>query len=209
MGIAKEKKGRGSRDATPLLMRLKRSFLPKVLPEPPWMMSRRRQSLVKGLCYLYFMSKEDLHYAICSGVSIIMANELEKALDPSLTGAGNIYEIAKAYLGFTEKFPDYFNAIMSFESSSLDNVDPAYRDYILTNSSPLLVFVKVVEQGGKDGTIRQDIPAKELAVILWSQVNGVLQFLKYKSEFLKILGCTREDMLTDQLRILKEGIILK
>jgi hypothetical protein len=138
-----------------------------------------------------------------------MANELEKALDPSLTGAGNIYEIAKAYLGFTEKFPDYFNAIMSFESSSLDNVDPAYRDYILTNSSPLLVFVKVVEQGGKDGTIRQDIPAKELAVILWSQVNGVLQFLKYKSEFLKILGCTREDMLTDQLRILKEGIILK
>ena len=165
--------------------------------------------LSKGTLYLYFMNKEDLHYALCLRGLDIMAGELIKAYKKNLTGAENIYEIAKAYLKFTEKFPDYFNVIMSFESSSLDNVDPKYRDYILKASSPLMVFTKVVVKGGIDGTIRQDIPAKELAVILWSQVNGVLQFLRYKGNFLEILGCTKEEMMTDQLRILRDGIIRK
>ncbi|MBN1158263.1 MAG: TetR/AcrR family transcriptional regulator [Bacteroidales bacterium] len=163
--------------------------------------------LSKGTLYIYFLSKEDLHFAICLRGLDIMAGELQKAYDENLTGAQNAFETAKAYMHFVDHFPDYFNAIMSFESSSLDNVDPAYRSHILKPDSPLMAFVKVVEKGGMDGTIRQDIPAKELAVLLWSQVNGVLQFLRYKPDFLELMGCTKEDLLIHQLFILKDGII--
>jgi len=163
--------------------------------------------LSKGTLYLYFKSKEDLHYAICLRGMAIMAAELQKAFDEELTGAENAFATAKAYLDFVDRFPDYFNAIMSFESSGLENVDTDSRDYILRQDSPLMVFVKVIEQGGRDGSIRQDIPARELALLLWSQVNGVLQFLKYKSSFLGMFGCTKDDLLMHQLLVLKDGII--
>lgn len=163
--------------------------------------------LSKGTLYLYFLSKEDLHFAICLRGLDIMAVELEKAYDEKLTGAENALGIARAYLEFVDQYPDYFNAIMSFESSSLEKVDPAYHDHILKPDSPLMVFVKVIEKGKKDGTIRQDIQPKELAVLLWSQVNGVLQFLRYKSKFLGMLDSTKEDMLLNQMQILKDGII--
>ncbi len=163
--------------------------------------------LSKGTLYLYFLSKEDLHFAICLRGLDIMAAELKKAYSEKLSGAENAIGTARAYLEFVDRHPDYFNAIMSFESSSLENVDPAYHDQILKPDSPLMVFVKVIEKGKKDGTIRQDIPPKELAVLLWSQVNGVLQFLRYKSKFLGMLGSTKEDMLLNQMQILKDGII--
>lgn len=163
--------------------------------------------LSKGTLYLYFRNKEDLHYAICLRGMDIMSGELQKAYSDDLTGAENAFATAKAYLEFVERCPDYFNAIMSFESSGLENVDPENREYILRPDAPLSVFVKVIEKGGRDGTVRQDIPARELAVLLWSQVNGVLQFLMYKSSFLELIGCTKEDFLTHQLLILKDGII--
>lgn len=163
--------------------------------------------LSKGTLYLYFKSKEDLHYALCLRGMDIMATVLQKAFNEELTGEENAFAIAKAYLDFVDNYPDYFNAIMSFESSGLENVDPSHRDYILRSDSPLMVFVKVIEKGGRDGSIRQDIPARELAVLLWSQVNGVLQFLRYKSSFLGMIGCTKEDLLMHQLLILKDGII--
>lgn len=163
--------------------------------------------LSKGTLYLYFRSKEDLHYAICLRGLDTMAAELQQAFDDELTGAENALATAQAYLDFVDRYPDYFNAIMSFESSGLENVDPENRDHILRPDSPLMVFVKVIEQGGRDGSIRQDIPARELAVMLWSQVNGVLQFLKYKSSFLGMIGCTKEDLLMHQLLVLKDGII--
>lgn len=163
--------------------------------------------LSKGTLYLYFISKEDLHYAICLRALDILAEKLQTVYDEELSGAENAFETAKAYMQFVEDFPDYYNAIISFESSNLDSVNPDYHNHIMKPDSPLSAFVKVIEKGGRDGSIRRDIPPKELAVLLWSQVNGVLQFLRYKSNFLDMLGCTHSDMLTHQLFVLKDGII--
>jgi TetR/AcrR family transcriptional regulator len=163
--------------------------------------------LSKGTLYLHFRSKEDIHFAICLRGMDIMATELRQAFKEDLTGAENALEIAQAYLLFVKEYRDYFDAIMSFESSGLDRVNPAYHDQILQPSSPLMVFVKVIEKGCEDGTIRRDIQAKELAVLLWSQINGVLQLLRYKSNFLGMLGCTADEMITHHLQIMRDGII--
>ncbi len=162
--------------------------------------------LSKGTLYLYFQSKEDLHYAICLRGLDLLALELRKACEEDLTGAENTMAIARAYLKYVNDFPNYFNAIMSFESSAMTGVDPAYHDYILKPESPLMVFARVIEKGGRDGTIRRDIPAKELAVILWSQVNGVLQFIRCKSPFLEPVGSAADDLLLHQFHVLKDGI---
>jgi TetR/AcrR family transcriptional regulator len=209
MGIAERKEREREQRRNAIIDAAEKVFFTKGIANSTMDDVAAEAELSKGTLYLYFMNKEDLHYALCLRGLDIMAAELRKAYSKTSTGADNILAIAVAYLAFTEKFPDYFNAIMSFESSSLENVDPKQRDYILKPSSPLTIFTKIIEEGGRDGSIRQDIPSRELAVILWSQVNGVLQFLRCKSSFLSMLGCTREEMVTDQLKILTNGILVK
>jgi AcrR family transcriptional regulator len=207
MGIPERKEREKEQRRNDIIDAAERVFFRKGIANSTMDEVAEEAELSKGTLYLYFLSKEDLHFAICMRGLDIMAAELRKAFRDDITGAENAMETAEVYLRFVRKYHAYFDAIMSFESSGLDKVNPVHHHQILQPESPLMVFVRVIEKGGRDGTIRQDIPPKELAVILWSQINGVLQFLRHKSDFLDMLGCTADDMVTHHLQIIRNGII--
>ncbi|MFP4060865.1 MAG: TetR/AcrR family transcriptional regulator [Bacteroidales bacterium] len=163
--------------------------------------------LSKGTLYLYFKSKEDLHFAISMRGMDVLSEKLQQAYDISKTGAENALEIGKAYIGFSKQYRNYFDSFLEFEASTLETVDPLQKEKIFGDGSPLMVFVHVIEKGQKDGSIRDDIPSRELAVILWSQLTGLLQFARNKLELVDLLGYNKDDLLMDHFRIIQDGII--
>ncbi len=163
--------------------------------------------LSKGTLYLYFKNKESLHFAIMQKGLMILSKMMQDACQDNSTGAENAFEIGKAYVRFYREHHDYFRTIMAFESEKLQKTDADLHGEIFKQGSPLMVLVEVVKQGMKDGTVRKDIPADEMAVILWSQLTGIMQFIDYRKGLMESIPLERENMLMDHFRILQDGII--
>ena len=169
----------------------------------------RESELSKGTLYLYFRNKDELNYAICMKGFEILARKLKRAIHKNQTGADNLLSLARAYVRFSKAYNNYFKIIILFESSKTEKIVEEMKNRILSPGFPLMLIVSVIEQGKKDGTIRKDIGSAELAIILWSQMTGILQFMLYKPEIMKILGFKSDVMLLDHFRTIQDGIIRK
>jgi AcrR family transcriptional regulator len=163
--------------------------------------------LSKGTLYLYFSCKEELQFAITTRGLNLLYLKLRETFNEKQTGAENLFEIGKTYVRFSREYPDYFKAIIFFESSSLENLDPALREKLIAEDSPLTIFLKAIEQGKKDGTIRDDMETMEMGKILWTQLTGTLQFILYRPKLFDLLGFSEDEMLINHFRIVQDGII--
>lgn len=163
--------------------------------------------LSKGTLYLYFPNKYELEFAIGLRGFEILAGKLKRAIRRKNSGAENLLSFARAYIRFSAEFPDYFRTIVRFESSHIEEITEDQKQHILDRNFPLRLLVNVLEQGKSDHTIRNDIPSMELAVILWSQLTGTLQFILYKPDAMKMLGFRPRQMLLNHFRTIQDGII--
>lgn len=163
--------------------------------------------LSKGALYLYFKSKEELFLSVNMRGLKLLAEILEKELDESLTAAENALALGKAYIGFSKDYPDYFSTIMTCQTVGLEQTDLFQKTMLFDEGSPLLVFLNVIERGHLDGTIRADIPAIELAVVLWSQLTGVLQYMHYRPKVFEMFNIDENKIIQNLFYILQDGII--
>ena len=207
MGIAERKEREREKRRNDIIDAAEKVFFSKGFHNSTMDDVAETAELSKGTLYLYFKSKEDLHFAISMRGMDILAGKLKEAWNDQETGAGNAFETGKAYIQFSREYRKYFDTFMEFEGSTLEKVDPAQREKLFAEGSPLTVFVSVITRGQQDGTIRNDISAKELAIILWSQLTGLLQFARNKIELVDFLGYRKDDLLMDHFRIIQDGII--
>jgi len=163
--------------------------------------------LSKGTLYLYFKSKEDLHFAISMRGMDILNKLIREKYKEKRSGADNILEFGKAYVRFTRDYKNYFKSIMIFDSSKIDKVDISQKMKIMEPDSPLNFFIEVLDKGKKDGSVRKDIPSKQLAFILWTQITGVLQFIVLRHQMIEMLGFKPEDLILNQFKVLLKGIV--
>lgn len=163
--------------------------------------------LSKGTLYLYFKSKEEIHFEIKSRALNILKKMFRKSISEKKNGIENCLEIGKAYVDFVERHRNYHKAIIYFESNDCSICD--FRDKceeFFKEDNPLLFFVQTINQGIADGTIRSDIPANALAQTVWSQTNGVLQFISTKQIILEFAGVKAEEIINSMFEIIKNGI---
>ncbi|MFH2094828.1 MAG: TetR/AcrR family transcriptional regulator [Bacteroidota bacterium] len=168
-----------------------------------------KAELSKGTLYLYFRNKEDLHYAIILRGLEKVNSLIREEYSEKLKGADNLLEMGRGYVRFTKEQPNYFNAIMHFDSAKIEKVDPDKKARLFQDDSPLVFLIEVVLKGQQDGSIRTDIEAKELAIILWSQLSGVLEFIVLRSQLVEMLEIVPEEMIMNQFKILLEGLRTK
>jgi TetR/AcrR family transcriptional regulator len=163
--------------------------------------------LSKGTLYLYFKSKEELYFAVNMRGLRLLTGILESVLDKGLTGAENILELGRAYIRFSKNYPEYFRTIMTCQSAGIEQTDYFHKTLLFEPGSPLLVFLDVIEKGNIDGTIRSDIPTLELAVTLWSQLTGVLQFVHYRPKIFEVFSLDENKIIQNLFYVLQDGII--
>jgi TetR/AcrR family transcriptional regulator len=138
--------------------------------------------LSKGTLYLYFKSKEELYLAIHLRGNRILKNMFETAVGRYKTGIEKVRAVGQAYLEFYKKYPDYFFAMIYYESRNFDyqDTESIAVQCMELGASTLEILIEAIEFGKQDGTIRSDIDAKKTAVSLWGQSTGIIQITALK-----------------------------
>ncbi len=143
--------------------------------------------LSKGTLYLYFKNKEDLYLAINLRGMEILYGLFAEAIKKHKTGFEKVYAIGKAYFQFYNEYPDYFVALMYFESHEMDlcNEQSIAVKCKVQGHDALVILIQAIESGIKDGSIRPDVDAVKAATVLWGHSSGLIQLVSTKGEHLQ------------------------
>jgi len=143
--------------------------------------------LSKGTLYLYFKSKNELYQAINLRGLLVLEKLFQEAVNRYETGIEKTRAIGQAYYQFYLDYPDYFNALVYFESHEIDDAD---ENSVATEcddqgNKVLNLLIEALQKGIEDGTIRSDINPLKTAVILWGYSSGLIQLISSKGEHLQ------------------------
>ena len=158
--------------------------------------------------YIYFKSKEDLHWAITHrGIKNLLIR-MEKIVNKEKNAIDNLLIIADAFIKFTQDQKQLANSILFFEGCDIGkmNIDHDQIMHAFLNESPIHLVTEFVQEGIEQNLIRSDIPVNILSNILWSQLIGVLQVAKRKKELFNLVNITREELIDSHFKIVLNGI---
>ena len=140
--------------------------------------------LSKGTLYLYFKNKEDLYLAIHLRGNKILHSLFEKAVKNKKSGIEKTRSIGAAYVEYFKRYPDYFNAMLYYESHNIDFADQKSiaAECLVEGKTTMDFLINSIEIGINDGTIRPDIEPVKTALCLWGQTTGILQIASLKEK---------------------------
>lgn len=143
--------------------------------------------LSKGTLYLYFKNKQELYLAINERGLRVLEQKFKDAVDSQEIGIDKVVAIGHAYIEFYKQYPNYFNAMVYYESNELDFSEE--NECALAceeqGQKTLQVVASAVQNGIDDGSIRSELHPFETAVILWGQSTGMIQIAAIKGNHLE------------------------
>jgi AcrR family transcriptional regulator len=168
----------------------------------------KESELSKGTLYLYFKSKEEIHWAITQRGIKALTKKIEKELDPNANAIESLIKIGNMFIEFTDDEKTVASSMIFFQGADLSklNLPKDQIENVFTKESPIFLVLKYVEQGIKEGSIRDDISVNALASALWSQLLGVIQVMMRKKEIFKVFNITKEEVFQSHFEIVLNGI---
>jgi AcrR family transcriptional regulator len=158
----------------------------------------REVELSKGTLYLYFKGKEDLYLSIHLRGNRILKTMFEEAAQSFQSGLEKVRAIGIAYFEFFNRYPDYFHAMIYYESHTIhpQNNSPVALACLAEGKATLDILVQAIRTGIKDGSIRKDIDPLKTAISLWGESTGVIQ-----------LAATRKNLFSENYGLQPKDII--
>ena len=143
--------------------------------------------LSKGTLYLYFKSKEDLYFGINLRALGILKGMFEAAMASPATGAEKMLAIGRSYYEFSQRHPDYFEAMMHFDAEVMrpEDAGPVGLECHKEGMAVLGLVAESIRIGIEDGSIRSDLDPMKTAILLWAQTDGVIRIVARKCEHMK------------------------
>lgn len=120
----------------------------------------KEAEFTKRTLYQYFISKENLFYAvIINGVKQLISY-VEEEMAAGKTGLGKIQGMRAASYRFVKEFPDIYRLMNYTQYIKSDPQKiPNYHEMTKLNSRLFSCFHQVIDEGLKDGSIRPDFNA--------------------------------------------------
>lgn len=166
-----------------------------------------KTELGKGTLYLYFPNKESIMQALAEKGISLLRKRLNRVLDDSKSGLELLSDNGDTFVRYLREKPFYASLILRFEKKIIH--DPINNEKILLIEPLLDILQKILIKGQNDGTLRNDIEAKELVAILWSQMLGILNTLSGRQEIMQIYGIDREWIIKGHYRVIMNGLASK
>ncbi|MFT5336921.1 MAG: TetR/AcrR family transcriptional regulator [Luteibaculaceae bacterium] len=138
--------------------------------------------LSKGTLYLYFKNKSELYRAILRRAFSALNEILNKSINPHMNGFDRIKNIGDCYINFSKTHRGYFEAILFYENDLLE-LKPDEKENlksIIAGNALLSVVVESIELGIADKSLRPEIDPTRTALLLWSELTGVMLMIKKK-----------------------------
>ncbi|HET58334.1 MAG TPA: TetR/AcrR family transcriptional regulator [Deltaproteobacteria bacterium] len=156
----------------------------------------------KRTIYLYFGGKDELFLAVVLRGQKILKEALQAALDDK-TETPAIERLARAFFDFSIRHSGFFPLIMEYESrvhvyyGNPVDVDPAsFRARCRQESNDYgQIVTDAIERDLSAGIIESSLAPRQLMILLWGQVFGVMQIiLMRQTMFYPTYGISYEEL---------------
>jgi len=186
MGIAERREREREHRRNTIIDAAEKVFFTKNLASSTMDDIAEQAELSKGTLYLYFKSKEDLYLAIHLRGNRILTKMFREAVQKFERGLDKVRAIGRAYFEYYRKYPDYFNAMIYYESHNIDYNDEnsIAMECLIEGKTTLQILIDAIIYGINDGSIRPDIDPVKTAITLWGQSTGIIQIAALKNEML-------------------------
>jgi len=164
--------------------------------------------LSKGTLYLYFTSKDELHFAIMERGMRLLMELMEKRLTTKRSGLETLRELGLALVDFSNLHPHYFNALIFFQGRDVEQQklqEAKVKDF-LANRNSLTLLNETVKRGIADGSVRSDVPFVELSTTLWAQMMGVLVMYSAKQMVFDLHKVSRKQLVNNHLILITDAL---
>ncbi len=145
----------------------------------------------KRTVYSYFSSKEEIYFEIMVRGYNLLNEQIQNIFNeiPKKTALEKIKQMGLVIYKFSTQYPNYFEAIMSYENKEEDfdiQLSNSSRDNCYNLGEILFSYLKTtLDEGVKEGLIRDDIDVVNTSVYIWSSTIGLFDVLIKKKKYLK------------------------
>jgi AcrR family transcriptional regulator len=198
MGIAERREREKERRRNDILDAAEKVFFPRGANLATMDEVAEEAELSKGTLYLYFKSKDALYLGIAARALKLLHDLFEEAIVKHSTGMQQSGAIGEVYYQFSKSHPDYFDTILHYESSKKDSVEnnTLLEQCHQIELSKMRIVASTIENGIKDGTIRDDLDPMKTAYVLRGANTGIIQLI-----------AREEKQIKDHERISREDLI--
>lgn len=145
----------------------------------------RRARLSRGLLYVYFRDKADLHLGLVERALDTLRERFVAARQGKGTGLDAVEAIGRAYLEFARELPHYFDACARYQALvGPDDSNTDSSEVACANAGHRVheTIVGSLNEGVADGSIRADLGDPYVtALALWAFTHGVIQIVATKT----------------------------
>ena len=154
----------------------------------------RRARLSRGLLYVYFRDKADLHLGLVERALDTLRERFVTAREGKGSGLDAVEAIGRAYLEFARELPHYFDACARYQARvGPDDADSSEVACANAGHRVHETIVASLNQGVTDGSIRPDLGDPYVtALTLWAFTHGVIQIVATKSGHIEHEGIAVE-----------------
>ncbi len=145
----------------------------------------RAARVSRALLYIYFKDKNELHAALCLRGLDLLRQRFAEARGRNGRGLDQVKAIGRAYIGFVQEFPVYFNALARVEAQHTELEDEHSLCHQIMRAGRLVhaETIAALAAGQRDGSVRGDLgELLMVAMTLWGFTHGIAQLAMTKGE---------------------------
>ena len=200
MGINERKTKEKEKRRAAIVKAAEKVFFTKGIDEASMNDVAKKAELAKGTLYLYFPSKDDLCMAITSNGLKILGQYFKNEVSASATGLENIKNIGKAYFKFCTEQPNYAYMMNVAENVKISLDEPPSENVMscmIQGDETMQLFIKIIQGGIDDGSVRKGVDPKKTAFLLWSSATGLIQMLAKRGVTIELQHNLKAEELTN------------
>lgn len=195
MGIAERKEREKLQRKTTIIEAAEKVFFAKGFDNTTMDDIAEEAELSKGTLYLYFNSKEELYKEMAIKGLKILNSLFENAIKNEPDGLCKVRGLGKAFVEFYQEHPNHHDAllydqVLIADGKTSGDIDRRLLELKQKNNR---IFIEVLQAGIKDGSLRKDLDPVKTSLVLWGEVMGVLQLMRYKGTMIANLFGVKDD----------------
>ena len=169
----------------------------------------------KRTIYLYFKDKEDIFLAVVLRCMELLKSSFLDAAQLIPEKKAGLKEFAWAFFGFAEKYPEFMDLIMVYESRHFVYHEADKPDHYSKRQAACQKVsddiadrvTATIEKAVKNGSIVTDLAPRQLMLLLWGQIFGVIQILRIREKnFEGAFGLSRDALFTHFVDLMQTAL---
>ncbi len=145
----------------------------------------------KRTVYVYFSSKEQIYFEIMIRGYRLLIAMIEKSFAENRpqNALEELRCIFFTFFGFSEDYPEYFKAIMEYETKDADGragIEDASKAECYRLGEQIFGYLsQALQKGVAEGSLHRELESEKAALLLWACTVGVFNTGEKKGNYLK------------------------